>query len=288
MFQASVLFVHHRAGQITHQNLASFRSQNPNIPVIALSTDEVCEGGISIADSQEAWGIWSHHIATTGMAAKSTDLIFCLWYQFLRRPEQHAQRWFIVEWDTYCNIPVEEFCKEVWDFPISGANTVWPSLGGDWESFKHTPSLPEKFQPFACGIVPMSCILVQDWLLSRIVEEMPWNQLGTTNGKNRLATLAAYCGALVGVNPRVGPFITWRQLTVRYGLHEARDMFHAFKTLYPYIDPAQTPHKEHTDFLEASIWEDNYNWLVLFAKAEGVQNVVEFGPGDSTLATRAT
>ncbi len=236
-----VLFLHHRACQVAAQNYTSFQKRNPGAPIIAVSTGATLEGGICLGDSPEAWEIWSSHIVSSGMSAKSTDLIFCLWYKYLRRPEQNAERWFIVEWDTYCNIRVEDYCKEVWDFPISGANTVWPSLEPDWHYFKHTRSLPAKFQPFACGIVPMSCILIQDWLLSKIVAEMPWDQLGTTNGENRLATLAAYCGALVGVNPRVGPFITWRTLTLRFGLHGTRAMFHAFKSLYPYIAPEQVP-----------------------------------------------
>ncbi len=281
----AILFLHYQNDAVTRQNFASFCEANPEMPIHAVSTGERLLGGMSVLDHPESRRRWAQHVEhDPQLLARSSDLIVYLWYAFLRTPEQAAERWFLVEWDAYCQQSVRAFGARVWDLPVSGPRVIWPNVDPGWSWFKFTESLPLPLRDFTAGISPLCFILIADELLQQVVSAVPWDQLGITNGEMRFATLCVSQGVHPAANPYAGPFITWKPLIIPRGLHDAVRMYHPIKTLYPRLPAGDFPHKQEAEFAGWSIFEDDYHWLLRFALERGIKNVVEFGPGDSSLA----
>ncbi len=280
----AILFLHHLANDITRQNLDSFKTANPGVPIHVITSGESFPESISLHDHPEASERWNKHISETWLKTGSSDLMIYLWYQFLRKPTEIAERWFIVEWDSYCNEKISHFAAQVWDMPVSGARTYWPSVFPDWANFANAQTLPSELHSCIAGISPFSFILVSNILLEKIVAQVPWDHLGSCRDEVRFATLCVAQGAVPAANPNAGPTITHKLLNIPFGLFDIPGMYHPLRTLYPYLSEQECPHKEDADLTTWSILEDDYHWLVQFAKREGIKRVIEFGPGDSTLA----
>lgn len=279
----AILFVHHKVDLATCQNLASFRQNNPAVPVIPISTGPALPGGVSLADSPEAYEIWQRHTRQPGLAARSTDVAIYLWHRYLRGTID-ADRWVIVEWDAYCNQSVQEFFGPVWKYLLSGPSVRWPNREPEWFWFKTKNSLPQHLHPWAVGIVPFCFILVDAGLLSRVVANVPWDHLGNCNSELRFATLCNSLGGSPVANPNAGPNITWQPLYLASNFREVPGMWHPIKQIYPELSAEFTPRKPTAKLTGWSILEDDYNWLILHVKEHNIRNVLEFGPGDSTLA----
>lgn len=124
---------------VVRQNLSSvIQCNTKNYPLIVIrSTD--CSG--------EAW----FHC----------DIPMYYWYQ---QRKVECARWLYLDWDVFFGMPVEEFCRPVWDYDISGSSLP----GNDWTWFRTIYQLPAKAQPFACGIAPSCGLVMKDEVMSML------------------------------------------------------------------------------------------------------------------------
>ena len=104
-----ILFLHHEKSEVVGQNLQSIKAHNPEALVVSMSAGTPLAGGYSLAATPEVAGL--HSINPT----RSSDWLVCSW--FLQRREQ-CDKWWIVEWDTYCTASVRDYYQPVWHFPF--------------------------------------------------------------------------------------------------------------------------------------------------------------------------
>lgn len=210
MHEFGIIFLHHNVDEVTNNNLLSFRRHNPDAPIVAISSGEPFKGGFAMKDFHVLAGLWRDRVQGD-WKNRSHDFLVYSWYAS-KNDRIECKRWFIVEWDTYCNMPVPEFCKHVWDFDVAGPSVRLMAREPEWYWFETIRTLPKEMQQHATGIVPFSCTLVSDRALKAIVQNVPWSTLGRTNTDLRFATAAAVSGYKPVANPLCGDNVTWQPL----------------------------------------------------------------------------
>ena len=136
---------------------------------------------------------------------RGSDWLVCSW--FAQRRER-CKKWWIIEWDTFCAVPVREYYRAVWNFPFVAASVRLPHREPEWNWFREIKNLPGSLQPHALGAVPF-LYLVSERALKRICAALLEKPFTAGNGELRFSTVANACGfAPCGFSPP-GDAITW-------------------------------------------------------------------------------
>jgi hypothetical protein len=191
-----IFFAHFTMNEATRVNLESFRRWHPDGPVIPVTaSDETFEGGYFAKDFK----LWD-----PDHAWYNAD--YPLYHAYLSCPVK-CQRWFFVEWDCHCNMPVREYFRHVWDFDFVAPSIRLPYREPEWAWFKEFHLLPEKFRPFAMGVVPLNGIMVSDRALAKIIPVVLQERLAV-QCELRIATVGNFVGHPPVANP-LGNTMTW-------------------------------------------------------------------------------
>jgi hypothetical protein len=226
-----IIFLHHQIDSVTLNNLESFRRWNPNTPLITVTAGQALKGGFSLRAHPGECDRWKSHTAVPWRLAKSADVLVYLWYPHRR---VHCEYWVIVEWDSYCGMPVEDFFSLVADFRFVGPSIRLRNREPEWHWFSQASTLPVELRGYAMGVVPFSFLLVEDALLAEICARAPWGGLGDCNAELRFATLAHACGCPAVAHPLAGWNISWTPLPEDAPVHFG--MWHPVKFL---VRPSQ-------------------------------------------------
>lgn len=226
-----IVFLHHTADEITRANFASFRRWNPGETIISVSAGDALENGYSIREIAGAAAIWESRTNSLNRRAESADLLLYLWYPSRR---EFCDKWLIVEWDAYCEMPARDFLSNVWEFPISGPSIRLPNRENEWHWFQHVADFPVDLQPYATGIVPFCFIQIADYVLANVYRLASSLELEAGNCELRLPTLASALGFPAVANPRADGKITWQAHPVDTEITEG--MWHPIKWLRRYRD----------------------------------------------------
>lgn len=146
-------------------------------------------------------------------------------YEYFERENPRYDRYWIIEYDTFCSMPLKEFYKDVYDNPVAGSIIVkpWsdeqiPDRGGimrQWHFFTHNTS-PEIY-PYLRGILPVCGTMLRRDALFNIVQL--WKsvrEIDKLNCECRLGTLAAMAGyEPVQIRPDCHKFISFVDVAVR-------------------------------------------------------------------------
>ena len=127
-----ILFIHHTDDAVTQNHLALMEKLNPGTPVVPLAftkglTHAKLMPNIVLpakAANQEPHGNfnsqWFH-----------LDRLLYEW--FLSPDRIEADRYLLLEWDTFCTVPAKEFYKPCWDKPAAGAQIhQFSNAGWTW------------------------------------------------------------------------------------------------------------------------------------------------------------
>lgn len=189
--------------RVTMNNLASVRRHNPRALVVTMSAGEKMDGGYALDATPH---IKKFHSANP---QKSSDWLVCSW--FVQKKES-CEKWWIIEWDTFCNVSVEDYYQPVWRFPFVASTVVYPNREPSWPWFKATGKIPEEYQPHARGAAPFLFLISEEALLP-ICRSLLEKPILHGNGEFRFGTVATKCGfapcAYSPPNDRI-TWLTWK------------------------------------------------------------------------------
>lgn len=258
--KTATLFLHHDTDSVTVDNWKHLCRFSPWEVITVSATEKRLPGGCSILDwPEEASSLASHISAFPSLRARSTDLLMLAWF---RNRETDADRYFVAEWDTRVNCCLERWLAPVRDSHFAAPSTRFPNREPEWFWFRHIADLPASMRPFACGVVPFTCLYVSKDLLSRVSESYP-AKISFANGELRFASAAASCGATPVVNPNAGRTITWSNL---HPVGLANEIYHPIKQTVP----------------EPSPWMTSQESAALAEMLKPTFHVLEYGSGAST------
>lgn len=219
-----VLFLHHDAREVALHNLRTLVKQNPDAMVITVSANKELPGGYTLEATPHLKKFHAENIR------RGSDWLVCSW--FLQRREK-ADKWWIVEWDTFCRMSARDYYAPVWSFPFVASSVRLPYREPGWAWFKGVRKLPEEYQDYATGAVPF-LYLVSDAALTAICSTLLATPIVLGNGELRFATAASKCGfAPCGYSPP-NDRITWRRWR---SVTKGKGIFHPVKHLVDYIPP---------------------------------------------------
>ncbi len=194
----AIIFIHYDDDPITMRNFLSFKDKNPDVPIIPLASANswplIPLGNSFVSEKltpkQDAWG--------------NVDIMI---YDYYLNKEIESKRWVIAEWDTFCNMSVREFYKDVWDQDISTASIRIKDIDPDWHWWKC--QLPDRFAPFATGFDPIASLMFSDLALGAISRLHLISQLDVF-AELRIGTYAKFLNFTPVVNKSAFGKIRWR------------------------------------------------------------------------------
>jgi len=211
-----ILFLHYAVNQVVRTNLASVRRQNPRATVVTMSAGAKLPHGYSLTATPEITRFHSQN------PRRGSDWLVCSW--FLQRRER-CEKWWIIEWDTYCATSVRDYYQSVWDFPFVASSVRLRCREPEWAWFREAGNLPEQYRASAMGAVPF-LYLLSDPALERICLTLLKQPFFAGNAELRFATVANWCGLPpCGYSPP-GDQITWKTWD---RLAERKTIFHPVK-----------------------------------------------------------
>jgi hypothetical protein len=184
MTEFGIIFIHHSTGPTTANNLKLLRQFNPDAEIVTIS-----QGGQSFPGGYNTrnlfngpWRGYRQRLNEYGWRSlirsrrrhrekvytwRNAELAIYQWYSQKR---EHAKRWIVAEWDTFCCEPATSFFRDVWDSDVSGVNIHQFSRGDSWPHFSQEgmSSVPEEYREIACGISPIPGMLLSDEALGKI------------------------------------------------------------------------------------------------------------------------
>lgn len=215
-----VLFLHHNVNEVVLANLKNIRDHNPHATMVTMSAGEKIAGGYSIEATPGLKAIHGQSIR------RSSDWLVCSWFQ--QRKEQ-CDKWWIVEWDTFCRSSVQEYYRPVWKFPYVASTTLYRYRNPDWSWFKFASKLPEPLRPFAMGASPF-IYLVSESALQAVCTKLLASPSSAGNGELRFATAANSCGYAPCAYSPPNDCITWMKWKQ---LDEKALIIHPVKEIFP-------------------------------------------------------
>ncbi|WP_276089682.1 hypothetical protein [Pedobacter sp. JY14-1] len=166
------------------ENKKSFADHNPDVDIITVMTP---------FEGMEAW--------------LNTDLSCFKWY--LENGHMHsAQRYLIVEWDCWCNCDMYAYYKRVWDCDIVVPGIKYPERD-DWYWFSTIDKLPERVRKYTTGVVPFCGILLSNFAMKKVSQEILKPEYYGLNSELRFGTVATSLGLDPIVNPVCNRTISW-------------------------------------------------------------------------------
>lgn len=196
-----ILFLHHDFNEVARQNLGMLAKYNPDALITTMSGGVALPGGYSIGGTPQ---LQQFHAKNT---KRSSDWLVCSW--FVQRKEQ-AEKWWIVEWDTFCRISAWSYYRPVWDFPFVASSVKLPYREPGWPWFNSRNMLPGSYLKHLTGAVPF-LYLMSESALSATCSMLLTDPLFVGNGELRFTTAANRAGfPPCGFSPPKD-HITWRR-----------------------------------------------------------------------------
>ena len=139
-----ILFLHHHVDHVVKNNLRSIRLHNPDVFLTSVSAGEPLPGGHTIAPTSQLK--WLH----STLHSRSSDRLVCSWY-IQRQPHEICDKWWIVEWDVFCNMAIRVSDRSVWDFPFVVPSVRLPHREPEWHWFGQVREKEVKKEPRNAG-----------------------------------------------------------------------------------------------------------------------------------------
>jgi hypothetical protein len=208
--QLGIVFLHHNCDPVTENNLRSIREHNPGATIVTMSAGTPFPGGYTVEQTPLIRRLHSRLVRQSG------DWLLCSWFT---QRQEICDKWWVVEWDTFCTVSVREYYRLVWDYPFVASSVRLTYREPEWSWFqifetKSPPPLPEDYRPYLMGAVPF-CYLLSEPALAAICTMLLKHPLTAGNCELRFTTAANRCGYLpCGFSPPNDQitWITWKTL----------------------------------------------------------------------------
>ncbi len=182
--ELGVLLLHHDTDPVTINNRDSIAKHNPGVAIATISAEASFVDGYSPFLTPQLYNVYLRE------PKAFNDMLVCSW--FIQRREI-CKKWWIVEWDTYCSMPIREYYRDVWHRPFVASEVYSTKRPVDWHWFHNIKDLPADCQPYAMGAVPF-LYLISEEALTAVCEYMIRKPLLVPNNELRFASIANRCG----------------------------------------------------------------------------------------------
>lgn len=219
--ELGILFLHHACDPVTLRNLESIRRNNPKATLVTFSASEPLKGGYSLDQTPDLKQIHAQ------LPTRRTDVLVCSWY--LQKREK-CDKWWIVEWDLYCEMAATEYYWPVWHYPFVASSVRLRHREPNWNWFRALQGTPESYEPHIIGAVPF-IFLMSETALESTCRMLLNNPFYSGNAELRFATAANRAGfppcGFSPQNDRI-TWITWDRIT------GSKNIFHPVKHVVDY------------------------------------------------------
>lgn len=216
-----IIFLHHDFNDVVRNNLRSIKKHNADAKIITMSAGASLPGGYSINATPK---IKELHSANQ---KRGSDWLVCSW--FLQHKEKY-DKWWVVEWDTYCATSVRDYYRPVWEFPFVASSVRLPCREPEWHWFSKLEKVPQEYIPYMAGGVPF-LYLMTDEALKKTCATLLARPLIGGNGELRFTTAANKSGfAPCGFSPPNDKitWIPWRHITGQPAIfHPVKQLTHS-------------------------------------------------------------
>jgi hypothetical protein len=196
MLDCVILFTHHKNDEVTCQNLESIQRHNPDVPIIPLWCDDGGPACASYRANPLPNAVEVRRVAS-GSNWANLDLVILEWFNSPARVE--AQRYIVLEYDTYASVGVRSFYRSVWNADAAAADTVLRGRD-DWVYWHELNNLPNDWVPHAVAVSPMSGLM----LSRRALVEVSKLPMCGAYCELRLGTMIHWAGFPIAVLPGGG------------------------------------------------------------------------------------
>ena len=188
-----IVFLHHHIDQVVLNNLESVKRQNPGATIVTVSAGQALPGGYTLEATPELKRLHSL------LPARSGDRVLCSW--FLQRKEK-CDKWWIIEWDIFCNTSARQYYAPVWHFPFVASSVRLAYRETEWgwfksftkkRRFKRPEKMPEGYAPYLMGAIPF-LYLLSEAVLKATCTMLLEHPLQVGNAELRFVTAANRCG----------------------------------------------------------------------------------------------
>jgi hypothetical protein len=196
--QLCILFLHHADDELTRFHADLIQRLNPGVPFVPLTFDR----GLPQALRFEMPAVTDQW--------HDNDLLVYAWFLSPHRLE--AERYLVVEYDTFCTVPFHEFYAHVWNKPVACARVLTPQKNPNWWWFR-TIKDRSPFGENLFGMSPISGILLSRAALELIAENGLNQTYRPLLSECRIGTLVRSVHITpVLIRPDAASFITWKPL----------------------------------------------------------------------------
>jgi hypothetical protein len=184
MKRFGILFLHHHRSAVVLNNLRSVKRNNPNATVVTISAGIPLPGGYSLDRTPALKKQHSLNVE------RSSDCLVCSWFT---QRQEICDKWWIIEWDTYCEISARDYYRPVWSFPFVASIIHRPDRDPNWPWFSGIKDMRNEYKGYAMGALPF-LYLLSDPALTATCRTLLAAPLTAGNGELRFATAANKCG----------------------------------------------------------------------------------------------
>ncbi len=225
-----IVFLTHTDGPVYRQNVASFRQWNPDCEIIQIGLERA-----GLPEGPNTYVAEHIHNISFGdmIGSENADLPLYCWYG---RKREHADKWLICEWDTFCTGSIRQFFEPVEFEDVACSEVVYPGKRY-WPWFEQIARMPVRLREFACGLVPFSGVMVTNRALAAMVKTFETHPFSAQN-ELRFGTLANFCGFTPVENPQSRQQVQWILIRVgtEFGGRVQSGIWHSVKYIVPSYD----------------------------------------------------
>jgi len=202
-------------------NWRSVKRENPDAMLVTMSAGVPLPGGYSLKKTP---ALERQHALNVN---RSSDCLVCSWYEQRR---EACEKWWIIEWDTYCETSARDYYRSVWNLAFVASTVFLTGRDPNWPWFSGIKDMPDEYRSYAMGASPF-LYLVSDGALSAICQTLLSAPLTFGNGELRFATAANKCGFPAHAYSPPDDQISWR---AHRSLVKRQTISHAVKfRVYP-------------------------------------------------------
>jgi hypothetical protein len=150
---ACILFVYHDKNELTIQNYKRFKKFNPEYPVVMMRHED-----FPLMPEWDYDWMWGYN-----------DNIWYRW--FLSQNKILADRYFIFDYDTYCNDSIKNFYSKVWDKQFACSDHFSIDKYPTWSWFEKFKDQLKQYSSKLYGVCPPSGMMIRHDDAKKLIDE---------------------------------------------------------------------------------------------------------------------
>jgi hypothetical protein len=153
MYEAIIVITCHKKDPITLYHINRFKEFHKDIPVIPVFEQDYPR--LSYWNYDDMW--------------KYCDNVFYRW--FLGKDKIISERYFLFDYDTFCNDHIKNFYYKVWDHPVACSKHFSYYQNSKWIWFKEYKDTLKEYRDKLYGIIPYSGMMIKYDAVSKLINE---------------------------------------------------------------------------------------------------------------------